>query len=422
MTNSQRLFSDISRDIAILRVEISQAGKRGLTDIHKRCENLMKHLLDQVYGLHLINLNGKVTNFEGLDLGDETNGVAYQISSERSSSKVNDMLEKVLRHAHYGKYPHVRLFVLGAKQKAYAINVQTTPFFTFDWKRDVLDFDDLLKVIENLDLAQLTEIYHLLDAELPYTVGQLRGDHAAAPARIPALINIDAGLTQSKMPFYQHTVIKLRFMGLAFSTADIYTALEKFYAEGTKRDDLYLFNPNYRKASTAHQIDFHDKLYASTADYFREGALRITPNQIVFESASYSLEELKLTPLITEVLAVTTLILFTKALYGKQKIQAQLDFELSATNKVCLIPQNSHLHLISPGSFLILNPSPLTFTRMIGDVSNNTLNGIYKAIIHGFVTEGNIGHPFAELNESAQNPVNEWFRNYFGPTLQDLDD
>ncbi|MGF7078870.1 SMEK domain-containing protein [Mucilaginibacter sp. UYCu711] len=422
MTNSQRLFADISRDIAILRVEISQAGKRGLTDIHKRCENLMKHMLNRVYGLQLINLNCKVTNFQGLDLGDDAMGLAYQISSEKTSAKVNDMLEKVLHYAHYGKFPHVRLFVLGDKQKTYAVNVQTTPFFTFDWKQDVLDFDDLLKVIEDLDLAQLTEIYHLLDAELPYTVGQLREDQAAAPNKIPSLINIDAGLAQSKMPYYQHTVIKLRFLGLSFSPADLYKGLEKFYAEGNKRDNLYLFDPNYRKPSTAHQIDFYDKLYSSTADYFKEGALRITPNQIVFETASYSLEELKLTPLITEVLALTTLVLFCKQLYGYKKIQAQLDFELSSTNKVCLIPQNSHLHLINSGSFPILNPSPLVFTRSITDISNDTLNGIYKAIIHGFVTEGNYSEPFADLNETAQNPVNDWFRNYFGPTLQDLDD
>jgi len=422
MTNSQRLFADISQNIAILRTEISQSGKLGLTDIHKQCENFIKHLLNRIYGYQLVNLNGSIANFPGLDIGDEQQGIAYQVSSERTSAKVDDMLDKVLRYRHYEKFPSIKLFLLSEKQTTYSINTQTAPFFNFNWKTDIVDFGDMLKVIQDLDLHQKTDILQFLQDELPYTLNILKGNEKPANIKKPYLINVEASLVKSGMPYYQHAVIGIRFLGNNLSTADLYKKLDKFY-EGYKKSNLYLFNDVYRQPSTAQQIDFIDKLgKKNSLDYYKEGALRISHNQIIFEVASYTAEKAKLSPLIQEILALTTLLIFSNQLYGNKKFQIDLDFELATNNKLSLIPQNSHLHLINYTSWPILNPSRISFPKILTDVSNETLNSIYKQIIHSFVTEGNYGQPFMDLDEQAQNKASDWFRNYFAPTLQDLDD
>lgn len=422
MINSQRLFAEISQNIASSRTEISQNGKRGLTDIHKQCENFIKHLLNRTYDLQLVNLNGEVINFEGLDIGDKHSGIAFQVSSEKSSAKVDDMLTKVLRYRHYIKFPNVKLFVLGEKQKSYSLNTITSPYFDFDWKTDVVDFDDLLRVIQNFDVHHLKEIDQFLQDELPHTLRELKSEEEPYKPERKNLINIQSSLKNSKMPYYQHCIVRLRFLGQSFSPAILYKELDRFYT-GNKRDNLYLFNLQYQSAKTAQQLNFTERLEnKGQPDYFREGALRIGFNQIIFETASFTAEELKLTSLITEILALTTLLIFSQQLYPKTEYLVELDFELSSNGKLCLIPQNSHLKLTMPPSFPILNPSPIEFSRILKDTSNATLNNIYKEIIHGFVTENNYGHPFAELNVREQNKVSDWFRSYFSLSLKDLDD
>jgi hypothetical protein len=64
----------------------------------------------------------------------------------------------------------------------------------------------------------------------------------------------------------------------------------------------------------------------------------------------------------------------------------------------------------------LLNRSLLSFSKVIKDVSDATLNDVYRQILHGFVTESQPGYffpLFIDLNETEQNPANVWFRNYF---------
>jgi hypothetical protein len=45
--------------------------------------------------LSLVNLNENRSNAPGLDLGDEANGIAFQVTAERTSAKVNETLAKL---------------------------------------------------------------------------------------------------------------------------------------------------------------------------------------------------------------------------------------------------------------------------------------------------------------------------------------
>jgi hypothetical protein len=425
MITSGNLLEKISEKIAILKQEINQSGILGITNIHKHCENLVKHLLNGTYGYNLINLNAGVSNFPGLDLGDEKIGIAYQVTSDKTSNKVDETLDKVLRHKHYLKFKEIKIFLLSSKQSTYSLNVQTDGYFSFDWKKDVIDFDDLLKDIQDLNANKLEDIFKLLEVELPYTIKKLKGEQESDTFRKATLISINESLAKSNMPYYQHSAIKFRLSGHIFSTAMLYNELSKFYQEGNKRSNLYLFDHNYRKNQTAQQVDFYEKLHSGNVmNYFREGALRISGNSIIVEFASYTTEQLMLTPLNNEVMAILSLLIFFRQLYGNKRFEVELDYDMGSNGKLVYMGNNSQLKVDNYMSSPILNPSPHSFSKVVTDINNDTLNGIFNEIIHGFVTEGEPGYffpPFLDLNEQAQNPVNDWFKNYFAPSLKDIE-
>jgi hypothetical protein len=153
----------------------------------------------------------------------------------------------------------------------------TEPFFSFDSKSGIIDFDGILKVIQDLDVHQLQEILNFLQDDLPNTLNQLKSGPERAQIKKSTLIDIPSSLAKSGMPYFQHGIIRLRFLGQSFSMAVLYKELEKFY-EGNKGSNLYLFDHQYRRPSNAQQIDFYQRLNnENSPDYFKEGALRITP-------------------------------------------------------------------------------------------------------------------------------------------------
>lgn len=425
MITSGKIIEQVNEKIAILKNEIKQAGILGILNIHKYCENLVKNLLNLTYDYQLINLNEPISNFPGIDIGDESHGIAYQVSSEKTSSKVDEMLEKVIRFKHYVKFPSINIFMLSPKQGSYTLNTNINGLFAFDTAKNIVDFDDWLKDMQHLPLARLQQIIELLEAELPYTISKLKGVEAAAAVKSTTLINTEASLQISTMPYFQHTVIRVRLLGRSFSAPVLFQALDKFY-DGVKKNNLYLFNPYYRRSQTAQQIDFYDKLEnPNTPDYFKEGALRIQANSIIFEKASYQAEKTMISNLVTEVLAITSLLIMLKQLYGKQPMQVELDFDLASNGKLCFFSQNSPLHVNNMMTTTFLDPSPLSFSKMIHDISNATLNDIYTEIIHGFVSEGQPGYfftPYLELNETEQNRSSEGLKAIFAPSLKDIED
>lgn len=75
--------------------QVQMRGKLGLTDLSIFLEDFFKTTLSHILGLSLENLNGERSNFPGLDLGAKSNGWAFQVTSSKTSSKINKTLEKV---------------------------------------------------------------------------------------------------------------------------------------------------------------------------------------------------------------------------------------------------------------------------------------------------------------------------------------
>jgi tetratricopeptide (TPR) repeat protein len=178
--------------LAVFRYEVEQASKVGALDINKYAETMLIPLFREVYGYtELKNLNAEVANYPGIDLGDETAGVAFQITASSDSRKVKHTLEEFTKHKHYERYNRLIIYVLTQKQKSYSgrgYDEIIQQQFTFDKDRDIMDFLDVIRVIDTFPLETARRVLAVLVENFgddvanlpPATIGSQR-DIGATP-------------------------------------------------------------------------------------------------------------------------------------------------------------------------------------------------------------------------------------------------
>jgi hypothetical protein len=88
-------------------------------DLNRHVEDFIKEVLNLVLDINLRNLNEGNSNEPGIDLGGIKSGWAFQVTSDRSSEKVNTTLEK-LTDEQVKAYSKIRILIVGSKQRRYS--------------------------------------------------------------------------------------------------------------------------------------------------------------------------------------------------------------------------------------------------------------------------------------------------------------
>lgn len=141
----------------------SRAGLQ-LYDLNRYLEDFFKDILNIVLDLKLINLNDERSNNPGLDLGDEGQGIAFQITSTKTSKKVEETLEKSAHQQ--DKFPKIYVLILLGKQTSYTLNPVLVEPFNFTAEEHIWDVDDVLKKIMSLPIERLQSLYDLVSKEV----------------------------------------------------------------------------------------------------------------------------------------------------------------------------------------------------------------------------------------------------------------
>jgi len=142
----------------------SRAGLQ-LYDLNRYLEDFFKDVLNIVYEYKLVNLNEERSNNPGLDLGDEGAKVAFQITSTKSSVKINKTLEKAA--AQISKFPTIYVLILVEKQGSYnALNNTFATPFKFKSNEHILDIGDVLKKVLSLPIERLQRLHDLVSKEV----------------------------------------------------------------------------------------------------------------------------------------------------------------------------------------------------------------------------------------------------------------
>jgi hypothetical protein len=184
--------------------------------------------LKSVYNLqNLINLNRKQKNFPGIDLGDDHDRVAFQVTSTTSLDKVKFTVRQFMDRAYYNSFDELYVLMLAKKQASYSqasVNELLSKQFSFDCKKHIIDLADLLKHVSGLGLAAqervLSEFKHILGEVDAYI--NFNTESVAAPTAITSnLQQIElpesvyvAELTIDEKAVVQQAKAKLNYRGV----------------------------------------------------------------------------------------------------------------------------------------------------------------------------------------------------------------
>lgn len=164
------LQAEAGRLLARYSAEVQAASALSHTDINTASDVFLVELLRETLGLPgLRNLNEEKENFPGLDLADDTAGVAFQVTAERDLGKILKTLQMSMAHGLHKRYPNIRVFVTSQRQNRYkqsSIDAVTRGELTFDGSTDILDFRDLLKLYKFYDLERLQRVVGILRRHL----------------------------------------------------------------------------------------------------------------------------------------------------------------------------------------------------------------------------------------------------------------
>lgn len=139
------------------------------TDINQVAETILIPLFSEVYGYtNLKNLNyTEDSNYPGIDLGDETARVAFQITSTSDTEKVKHTLAKFVENKFYKKYDKLIIYILRKKQNTYSgtgYDEIIKRNFYFDKNNDIRDYRDILKEVANFQIDKARKVESILEA------------------------------------------------------------------------------------------------------------------------------------------------------------------------------------------------------------------------------------------------------------------
>jgi hypothetical protein len=153
--------------IFVYQVQGSAAMNR--TDINRISEVVLIPLFAELFGYkNLKSLNTpQQPNYPGIDLGDETARVAFQITSSADNEKLKETLTQFVKNEFYEQYDRLIIYILTTKQKTYSGSghkeiIQDT--FVFDRKNDIKDYRDLLAIVNGFQIDKARRIEDILEA------------------------------------------------------------------------------------------------------------------------------------------------------------------------------------------------------------------------------------------------------------------
>lgn len=163
MITRGHLIGEIVDGLTTISQQVSTRCQLGLTDLNRYLEDFFKDYLNEALSLSLVNLNEERSNEPGLDLGDEGSSIAFQVTSTKTSQKVNKTLEKTSKRK--DQFDEIYVLVIGRKQASYTLNGKFASSLNFT-EENIWDVDDLCRKTISLPLDRLQAIYELVRRNL----------------------------------------------------------------------------------------------------------------------------------------------------------------------------------------------------------------------------------------------------------------
>ncbi len=167
--NRKKIVDRIAELFARFKAEVENLNAINLYDINIHAENVIIPVLNKVYGLNLVNANYEEKNANAIDLIDNENRVAFQVTSSGDSEKVKHTLEQFIKYKRNDEYDTLYLYLLKEKQSKYADKTFEKIIdgkFSFNSKNNIIDYSNILQEVNSWpSLPRIEEFQSILELE-----------------------------------------------------------------------------------------------------------------------------------------------------------------------------------------------------------------------------------------------------------------
>jgi hypothetical protein len=153
--NRARLLEAISHYLTHLRMSVEHLNSLNLQDINVHAETFFRDFLNLALGYQLKNINIVEKNARAIDLGDEGERIAIQVTSTSGLTKIKHTHKGFVAGGLDGKYDRLVVLVIGEKNRYRDPVLGGDGIFSMSLADDVWDVPELLRKIGDLSLDKL---------------------------------------------------------------------------------------------------------------------------------------------------------------------------------------------------------------------------------------------------------------------------
>jgi len=163
------LIKNITDNLAFSSKSTSLNNVIGLFDSNRVAQEFFATLFNMIFGydqLEELDKLNDIVNYPAIDLGDKKAKIAFQITTDSSSTKIKDTISKFIKHKLYEEYERLVVFIIG-EQQSYTTTFETGGKFEFNKEDDVWDDNYLAKEIDKIkEIKKLQSISDFLEEYL----------------------------------------------------------------------------------------------------------------------------------------------------------------------------------------------------------------------------------------------------------------
>lgn len=157
-------IKEIIEEFSILKNKIEFLSESNLQDINIISEYHIQEILNIVFDLELISSNHNKKNYVAIDLQDELNKIAVQVTSTSTKIKIQKTLDKFFENNLDEKFETLIIFILGKKQKSYQ-NLKIKSIFSFNPDEHIFDFSKIISRFSIMPTTKLEKIRNILKSD-----------------------------------------------------------------------------------------------------------------------------------------------------------------------------------------------------------------------------------------------------------------
>lgn len=157
-------IKEVAEELSILIHKIELLSNANFLDLNVIIEYYIQEIFNLLFNYKLTSSNTERSNYRAIDLQDQENGIAVQVTSTYTKAKVQKTLNGFFDAGLDAKYDVLLVVILGKKQNTYP-NLIVKEGFHFNAKEHIIDFNTILRKVNTEPTAKIERIRNILKSD-----------------------------------------------------------------------------------------------------------------------------------------------------------------------------------------------------------------------------------------------------------------